>query len=47
MPIMIAAGGHDKNPPEGLVFEKLIPVQHLKLPQRARRLAFEKQRVIL
>ena len=42
---MIAAAGHDEDPPEGLVFQKLIPVGHLKLPHRARRLAGQKHRI--
>ena len=47
MPIVIAAAGHDENPAEGLVFQKLIPVRHLKLPHRARRDALEKDRIAI
>ena len=46
MPIMIAATGHEKNPAEGFVFDKLITVRHLKLPYRPGRQTIQKHRIV-
>ena len=46
VPLVVAAPGHYKNPSEGLVFQKLISIRHLKLAQRSGRLAGDEHWII-